>query len=149
MALIVNDMSTNFNLIISHAEEKLIFTFRQLTYKEKNKIAALTTRVEQGKAIVDSSLTCFYVIKYGLLEVEGLELEGGVKWRLSKHDEDGIQVNTDESIDALLNTEVSNGLIWAANDMMGGIPSKIVNPLTGREVAGLEIVKLDNSKKKS
>ncbi len=149
MALIVNDMATKFNLIITHNEEKLSFTFRQLTYKEKNKIAALTTRVEQGKAIVDSSLTCFYVIKYGLLEVEGLELESGVKWRLEKQEEDGIKINTDESIDALLNTEVSNGLIWAANDMMSGIPSKIVNPLTGREVKGLEIVMLENSKKKS
>ena len=149
MALIVNDMSTNFNLIISHGDEKLTFTFRQLTYKEKNKIAALTTRLEQGKAVIDSSLTCFYVIKYGLLSVEGLEVSEGVQWKPKKIVEDGIEVNTDEAIDSLLNTEVSNGLIWAANDMMSGIPNKIINPLTGREVQGLEIVKLDNIKKKS
>ena len=150
MALIVNDMSTKFNLVISHEEEKLIFTFRQLTYKEKNKIAALTTEFKQGKAVVDSSLTCFYVIKYGLIKASGIKNPDGTPWELEKETEDNIEVNTDNAIDTLLNSEVSNGLVWSANSMMGGIPTEITNPLTGRKIEGIEILKVEEgSKKKS
>lgn len=142
-------MGTKFNISISHDDEKINFIFRQLTYKEKNKIAALTTRVEQGRAIVDSSLTCFYVIKYGLIDVEGMQDASGVDWKLTKIMEDGVEVNSDESIDALLNTEISNGLVWSANSMMSGIPKKIVNPMTGLEVKGVEVLPIKDSKKKS
>lgn len=143
--IVVNDMSTRFNIEIAHQEEKLNFIFRQLTYKEKNAIAGLTTKLENGNTVIDSSLTCFYVLKYGLVDVEGLSNPDGSPWKLQKENE----INTDDSIDALLNSKISNGLIWAANSMLNGIPSKIVNPLTGLEVEGVKIVPLENTKKKS
>jgi hypothetical protein len=150
MPLIVNDMSTLFNIVIAHEDEKLIFTFRQLTYREKNKITSYTTEYKQGQAVVDTSLVCFYVIKYGLVKVEGLLKEDGTPWELVKTTEDNIEVNSDESIDALLNTQVSNGLIWAANAMTSGIPKEIVNPLNGRKIEGVEIVPIkgEDAKKK-
>ena len=148
MGLVVYDMSTKFNIVIDSGEEKIKFTFRQLTYKEKNKIATLTTNYKQGQAVIDSSLTCFYVLKYGLVEIEGIVDSEGNQWALAKTDEDGVEVNSDEAIDALLNSKVSNGLIWAANSMLDGIPDKITNPLTGREIEGVEVILLDQGIKK-
>ena len=142
-------MSTHFNIEIPYEEEVLKFTFRQLTYKEKNKIASLTTEFKQGQAVIDSSLNCFYVIKYGLVSVEGLKDSSGENWKPEKVNEDGIEVNADSSIDSLLNSKVTNGLVWAANSMLEGIPDKIINPLTGREIQGVSVVMLDNNKKKS
>lgn len=139
-------MKTNFKLVISHEEEKLDFTFRQLTYREKNTISALTTTFKQGRAVVDSSLICFYVIKFGLIDVKGLLNSDGSEWKLEK-DEHGN--NSDSSIDALLNTQVSNALIFSANAMLEGIPTKIMHPLTGLEIQGVEIIKLSEDKKKS
>lgn len=148
MSLVVYDMSTKFNIVVDYEDEKLAFTFRQLTYKEKNKIATFTTKFEQGQAVIDGSLNCFYVLKYGLLDVEGINKSDGSKWTLEKTKEDDIEVNTDEAIDTLLNSKISNGLIWAANSMLEGIPDKITNPLTGREIQGVEVVLLKDSVKK-
>ena len=84
MTIIVNDMSTRFNIEVAHDDEVLKFTFRQLTYKEKNIIAGLTTKLQNGTTVIDSSLTCFYVLKYGLEAVEGLSKEDGSPWSLTK-----------------------------------------------------------------
>lgn len=146
MALVVNDMKTRFNIEIAYKEEKLIFTFRQLTYKEKNIITGLTTEYKQGQAVVDTSLTCFYTLKYGLIDVHGLVNADGTKFDLEK--EEGGEVNTDDCIDTLLNAPVSNGLIFAANNMLQGIPTEITHPLTGKKINGIEIVKIDPPVKK-
>ena len=147
MAIVVNDMSTRFNVELEHESEVLKFTFKQLTYKEKNIIAGLTTKLQNGTTVIDSALTCFYVLKYGLEAVEGIVREDGTAWSLEK--EKDTKINTDNSIDALLNSKISNGLIWAANSMLEGIPEKIINPITGLEVKGVSIVPVKSSKKKS
>ena len=150
MALVVNDMDTTFNIVVEHEEEKLEFTFRQLTYKEKNKIASLTTTLKQGRTVVDISLNCFYVIKYGLISVDGIKLPSGMPWQLEKVTEDNFLCDSDNSVDALLNSQVSNSLIYAANAMLSGIPTKIVNPMNGIEVAGVSVIINEiESKKKS
>lgn len=148
MALIINDMNTLFNIVIDSGEEKLSFTFRQLSYKEKNKITALTTTFNQGKAVVDTSLTCFYVLKFGLVEVDGLNNPDGTPWKLAKIEEDGFKCNADESIDALLNAQISNGLIFAANAMLNGIPNEVTHPLTGAKIQGVEVIRLPQDDKK-
>jgi len=144
MAIVVNDMSTRFNVEVAHGDESLKFTFKQLTYKEKNTIAGLTTKLQNGSTVIDSSLNCFYVLKYGLEKVEGLVNPDGSAWELVKEND----INTDESIDALLNSKVSNGLIWAAHNMLEGIPDKIINPITGLEVEGVKIVPMPQASKK-
>ena len=131
-------MGKRFNLEITLEEEKVIFTFAQLSYFTRSKIAGMVTSLRQGEVYVDKALECFYNIKYALKDVEGLTDEEGKPYKLSF--EKGVDELTDACVDELLSTEIEDKLLLAAGSLAGAIPKEIVHPLTGLPVEGIKIL---------
>lgn len=124
--------------IAASEEEKLEFKFSQLNYFTRNKVAALTTEYKAGQIQVNSALAAFYNIKYALKEVKGLVDEKGKPYKLQFEDDKSCL--TDNCVDELLATQLSDNLIYVGLQLGANIPNKIINPSTGLEIEGVEIV---------
>lgn len=135
MSLIINPMSKTYQVKMGD----VTFTLGQLDYKAKAFISNACTSIKQGQVIVDSALQCFYNLKFGLRKVEGVKNEDGSDWNLTFEDPEKRIVH-DTCIDELLNSPVSDNLIYVAREMMEGIPDKIVNPVTGQPLEGVELI---------
>ena len=114
MAIVIRPIHEPFKLVFSEGEEKVEFLLKQLDYKTKSYISGLTTSVKQGQISVDSSLTCFYNIKFGVKGVIGLVDENGKAYELKFEDKDKKAL-TDQCTDELLAAVFSDNLIFAAN----------------------------------
>lgn len=75
-------------------------------------------------------------VKYALKEIEGLKRSDGSEYKLSV---EGDKLS-DETIDDLSNIKEGTSLFLACLNLMNGIPDKIVDPNTGKEIEGIEIV---------
>lgn len=154
MAIIVKPMDEEFKVVISEGEDKINFFIKQLDYKTKSHITGLTTQVNQGQVSIDSSLVCFYNLKYGLKRVEGLEDTEGNSYKLKfEAGPSTMQALTDECVDELLATSFSDNLIYTARDLSKAVyPSKVLHPLTQEPLEGIEVIpaaQLKGTKKKS
>lgn len=134
----IEPMGREYVIAIKSGKEKIKFTFRQLNYFARNKIATASTMYREGKAFLDVGLTCFYNLKYALKKVEGLEDEDGEPYKLEF--EIDLDELTDKCVDELLACEISNELLYSARDLGSHIPKKIVHPVDGKPIKGIEVL---------
>ena len=111
MTIIVKSIKHPFKIVISEGKDKIEFSVRQLDYFTKNIITGMTTKIVQGQITIDTSLTCFYNLKFGLKRVKGLQGADKTDYKLKFEDCDGIEGVTDECIDELFATKFSDNLI--------------------------------------
>jgi hypothetical protein len=109
MGVIVRPITDDFKLEITAGEEKVIFTYRQLSYRIKNLIAGAVTSVKHGQIYVDTALSCFYHIKYAIKHVEGLTNKDGSSYEL-RFTDDKKEALTDDCADELLATVFNDKL---------------------------------------
>lgn len=139
MAIIVKPIKELFKVIITEGEDSVEFYIKQLDYKTKSYITGLTTKVLQGQVSIDSTLVCFYNLKYGLKKIKGIQHEDGTEYKLAF--EDGNVCLTDECVDDLLSTTMSDTLIYTARELsQASFPNKVLHPLTGEPMPGVEVV---------
>lgn len=146
--IIVRPIEEKFKLVIDAGESKVTFTYSQLTYKIKNFIAGMVTSHKNGQIFVDQGLSCFYHIKYALKNVEGIFNKDGSPYVL-KFEDDKKEALTDECTDEILALPFHDKLIFSSKELINSIPSKIVHPLTGQPLEGVEIIYEDSPVKKT
>lgn len=110
-----------------------------LSYREKAEAQNLIMS-KNPTASMDGSI---YAVKCAVKEIEGLKLPDGSAYELEF--ENGML--TDECIDDLTNLEENDQLFVACLSLLNGIPKKFINPLTGKELEGVKIVKEKAGKK--
>lgn len=152
MAIIVypNDYSYQLKIITDPSDKKpVVFTVSPLSHDVKSKIMHETTEIVQGKIVIDHSKSNFLCLKHSLKDVDGIQDHLGKKWKL-QFDEDGT-IN-DGCLNSLLNAPIQSKLAFAAMQMLGNIPTEVVNPTTGEVIKGIKVVHpkapKDPSKKK-
>jgi len=152
MSIIVKPIDELFKVILTEGEDSVEFFIKQLDYKTKAHITGLTTNVKQGQVTIDSALTCFYNIKYGLKKVVGLEDVDGKPYALDFEDKEKRSL-TDKCVDELLATPLSDNLQFSARELSRACyPDKVLHPLTGQPIEGVEVIpasQLKGTKKKS
>lgn len=152
MAIIVKPINELFKIKITDGEEKLEFFIKQLDYKTKSLITSLTTKIIEGQIGIDSQMTCFYNIKYALKDVSGLENVDGTPYELA-FENSRKEALTDACVDELLATSFSDLLLFSAQKLTEAcFPDKILHPVTGQPLEGVEVIKpeeLKGTKKKS
>ena len=74
-------------------------------------------------------------IAHAVKEMEGIETLDGEKYALEF---EGDKLS-EECVDDLLNLEICPKLMVACTSLLGGIPSEIVDPSTGKALEGVEI----------
>ena len=150
MAILVRPSGHRFKLKIKAGDEEVVFTLKQLTYQQKGHIQGLTTTVKSGQVNIDTSLTCFYNLKYAVKEIKGIEDENGKPYKL-RFEEDGSL--EDDCVDELLGTLVSDQLQYAALALSENrYPDKVMHPVLETPIEGVEVIpqeKLKTVKKKS
>lgn len=134
----VHPMGRRYGLEVSTGDEKITLVFSQLNYFSRNKIASITTSYKKGGVFIDSSLSCFYNIKHALKEIYGVIDAEGNPYKL-KFENDNEEL-TDECVDELLSTELSDALLYTAASISNNIPTQILNPITKLPIEGLEII---------
>lgn len=139
MAIVVSSIKTPYKIIFKHEEEKVEFTFRQLSFKTRNIIAGLSTTQKNGRIITDSTLALFLNLKYGIIDIKGLVDPEGEEYKLEFEDETK-EALSDDTVDALLMVPFSDNLIFAAREMIEGVPNKITHPLTGATLENVEVI---------
>ncbi len=140
MAIVVSPMGRIFRIEISHEEEKISFDFKQLDYKTKAKITSLVTSVEKGQLQIDAALQVFFNLKHGLKAVSGLTDENGNTYALKFEDAKKTEL-TDDCVDELLATVLSDNLQYSARALSGSVmPTEIVHPLTQKKIEGVEVI---------
>lgn len=151
MAIIVKPIDEIFKVILTEGEDSVEFHIKQLDYKTKSYITGLATNVKQGQVTLDSALTCFYNIKFGLKKVVGLEDENGEPYKLEFEDKEKKELS-DKCVDELLATPLSDNLQFTARELSRACyPDKVLHPLTLQPIDGVEVIpasKLKGTKKK-
>ena len=149
MAIQVKALENNFRVQISSDEDKVICTFKQLTYKTKSLITSLVTSVKQGSYSLDLTMQMFYNIKYALKNIEGIEDVEGSPYKLEFEDDGSKFCLTDKCVDELLATVFSDQLQYTARQLNDHVlPTAIVSPLTLQPIEGIEILPSEGIKKK-
>jgi hypothetical protein len=148
MSIAVRSIKETFKLEITVEDEKVIFTYRQLNYKLKNLIAGLVTSIRAGNIYVDTGLSCFYHLKYAVKEVQGLTNLDGTPYLLEFESEEK-EALSDKCTDELLAGSFSDKIIFASKQLINSIPDKIVNPITGQALEGVEIILEEQAVKKT
>jgi hypothetical protein len=152
MAIIVKPIDELFKIVLEVGEEKVELFIKQLDYKTKSYITGLVTSVSQGQVTVDSTLTLFYNIKYGLKKVTGMENLDGEPYKL-EFETPQKECLTDKCTDELLAAPFSDNLQWTARELSkASYPSEVIHPLTGKPIEGIQVVsaqEMKGTKKKS
>lgn len=139
MSIIVTPISTPYKIIFNHGGEVVEFTLRQLDFRTRNIISSMTTVTDKGRIHTDATLALFLNLKYGVIGIKGLSNVDGSEYVLEYEDETNKALK-DEVVDALLMTPFSDNLIYAAREMIEGVPSEIRHPITGLKIEGVEVV---------
>lgn len=140
MSVLVHDMKKEYTIRMNHEGNNVDFIFRQLTYAEKSEIVMKTTTHKQGTVVQDNNLSDYLAIQTALIRVKGLHklVEGKeVEYELSFDNEKRITANC---MNEIFNTPFEDKLIYSAKHVAIGIPRKIIHPLTGKEIEGVEII---------
>lgn len=118
---------------------EIIFYLSPLSWDQKQDILSDAKMVDGKASNRNSTYKC---LKYAVKGIEGATLADGSPYVLTM--ENGVI--SDECVEDILNLELSPKLIMACYSFVQGIPARIVNPVTGEIVEGVEIVQ-KNSKK--
>ena len=117
------------------------FLLSPLTWDQKQDILN-DVKLSEGKP--NNRNSTYKSLKYAVKGVEGVTLSDGSPYVVNL--ENGLI--SDECVEDLLNLEVAPQLIMTSYSFVQGVPSKIVNPVTGEAIDGVEIVLKDTKKKK-
>lgn len=118
---------------------EITFYLSPLSWDQKQDILSDAKMVDGKTSNRNSTYKC---LKYAVKGIEGVTLADGSPYVLTM--DNGVL--SDECIEDILNLELSPKLIMACYSFVQGIPARIVNPVTGEVVEGVEIVQ-KNSKK--
>lgn len=112
---------------------------------QEQKLDLMTCMSKEGSSQIDNlTKTSFLVMKYTIKDVKGIEYADGSPYKLEMDDK-GL---TDACISELMNTEISINLILACQSFIKGVPKEILDPQTNEKLKDVEILALDNNKKK-
>lgn len=114
-------------------------TLAPLTRVQKYDIQSSIFKWESTKEATHLIEGSFKAVKYGVRGISGVHGLDGSEYKLSF---DG-DVLSDDCVEELLNSELSNEITVSAISLLNGIPKKIINPMTGKELEGVEIVNPD------
>jgi len=143
MTIVVKPIDQEFKIVMEYEESKIEFFIKQLDYKTKSHITGLVTKIHQGQVTLDSTLTCFYNLKYGLKRVIGMVDESGEPYKLEFDDKQKTAL-TDKCVDELFATQLSDNLVYTANCLsMACFPDAVLNPLTKQPIEGIEVISAD------
>ena len=117
----------------------LVVTISPLGFDQKSEIQALAL----STSLVDGLDSAKKAVKYSVKDVEGLEDSNGA-YKI-EFDESGV---SEESLDILFNTAVSDNLAFTCLNLLKSIPKEFINPHTGKKLKGVSIVKTTSGKKK-
>lgn len=117
-----------------------------LTYAQKSEIQSYMMKAAKGD--IDAGMAgARLAISYSLKDVKGIENCDGSEYKLDMEN----NVISNDCMEELLNSEMSNELTLIAVQMLVGIPKVFVNPNDGKELVGVQIVnpkKAKTAKKK-
>jgi hypothetical protein len=119
---------------------EITFHLSPLSWDQKQDIVSDAKLVEGKPTNRNSTYKC---LKYAVKNIEGVTLADGSPYVVQLEN----NVLSDECVEDLLNLELSNKLIIACYSMVQGVPSKIINPVTGQVLEGVEIVHKESKKK--
>jgi hypothetical protein len=119
---------------------EITFHLSPLSWDQKQDIVSDAKLVEGKPTNRNSTYKC---LKYAVKNIEGVTLADGSPYVVQLEN----NVLSDECVEDLLNLELSNKLIIACYSMVQGVPSKIINPVTGQILEGVEIVHKESKKK--
>jgi hypothetical protein len=119
----------------------ITFLLSPLSWDQKQDILNEVKLIE-GKP--NNRNSTYKSLKYAVKGIEGVKLADGSPYVINL--ENGLI--SDECVEDLLNLEIAPKLIMTSYSFVHGVPSKIVNPVTGEAVDGVEIV-LNAPKKKT
>lgn len=124
------------NDLISLKIGDLTFNVKPMTYIERVEVMTCLSNVE-GTVVENAAKATFLAMKYTIRKLDGAFLVGGEKYKVEIAEDGYI---SDESIDDLLNIEQSGNLGKALHNFLKGVPAKLIDPRTGKELEGVEIV---------
>jgi hypothetical protein len=106
-----------------------------LSYKQKAEIQASIARYAVSKDTSDLLEGSFKALKYSVKDIKGAKNKDDSDYQITL--ENGIA--SDDSIEGLLNSSISNKLTNVAISLLNGIPTEIINPMTGEPLEGVTI----------
>jgi hypothetical protein len=119
---------------------EITFHLSPLSWDQKQDIVSDAKLVEGKPTNRNSTYKC---LKYAVKNIEGVTLADGSPYVVQLEN----NVLSDECVEDLLNLELSSKLIIACYSLVQGVPSKIINPVTGQVLEGVEIVHKESKKK--
>lgn len=108
---------------------ELTISLAPLTFREKSAV--------QDAIQKDAMSGSIEAIKFAVKDIEGLCNVDGSKYELQF---DGDKLS-DETVDDLSNIGGIESLFIAALNLMNSVPNEFVNPMTGKKLEGIEIVR--------
>lgn len=98
-----------------------------------------------GEETIDLVRTQFLYIKYGLKGIEGIEDYDGKPYEL-EFEGDHL---TDQCVDELFNFNQKDDFINIAWQLFNGMPDKIIDPQTGKQMKGVKLEVVGKTKAES
>lgn len=114
----------------------LIFSLKPLSYLERTEIMGCLVNNE-GEVVENAAKATFLAIRYTIRKIDGATLSDGSKYELEFNEAGNI---SDECIDDLLNIDTDGKLGLAITNFLKGIPSKLIDPNTNKELKGVKII---------
>ena len=134
----VHGLGRKYQMVITDGEDKITFTFQQLSYFTKHDIAAAVTSIKNGVPFINQALQVFENVRHSLKEVEGLDDPEGNPYQL-RFANDGTLEKT--CVEELFSCEFSNTLQFAALKLDEvTIPTEIIHPTLGTPIEGIEVI---------
>lgn len=124
--------------------QDLVFSIRPLRYKQRVDIMSCLSN-QSGTIVENAAKATFLTMKYTIRKVTGAFLLDGSPYEIELGEDDNV---SDDCIDDLLNMASDSKLGPALHNFLKGIPSKLIDPNTGEELKGVEIVKQEGVPKK-
>lgn len=120
-----------------------IFHISPLKYGQKTEILALSSP-QNGVVFTDVAQGSYKLIKYCVKKVENIVYPDGTALSLSMVD--GIL--TDESAEELMNLSITGDLIMTCQNLLNGVPDKIIDPRNNKPLSNVKIVREGKGQKK-
>ena len=116
--------------------DDVVVTVSPLTYEQKTEVQSYMIEAVKGD-IKSGMLGAKLAIKYSVKGISGAELIDGTEYQVKK--ENGIL--TDETVDELVNSELSEKLSVVFCSLLSKISDKILDPRDGKPLKGVSFVK--------
>lgn len=133
--MIVYSKDDRFSLDMGEVQ----FVLSPLSQKQKMEILSLG-RISNGEESKSLDMA-MKTIQYCLKEVHGIQRGDGSEYVLEM--ENGLA--TEDAIDTIMNCQLSEKLISSCMQFLSGVPDKIINPVSGEELDGVQFKYLGGS----